>query len=479
MVGDPTTTAPSPGRLVAGLVCVLAAIGFAFDTYELLMLPLVVRPALAELIGAAPGSPEFQHWVGRLFYIPALAGGAFGLLGGYLTDWLGRRRVLTGSILLYSFSAFGAALSTTVTQLLVMRCLTFIGVCVEFVAAVAWLSELFPAGHIRERVLGYTQAFASVGGLMVAAANSWFVTHPESLPSLPVGWLPASWGPVTDPTAPWRFTLASGLVPALPLLLIRPFLPESPAWRAAKAAGTLRRPPLRELLQPRLRRTTLIATLLVACGYGLAFGAIQQLPQIIPGLPEVQQASADLPVPQQKLVAQEAAAHYTKVQEVGGLTGRVLLAILAVRLLSKRRLLGTFMFPALLVVPGMMVALAMEYNPVLLQLGSLSVRLLHVTVFLAGAFVVGQFSFWGNYLPQVYPLRLRGTGESFAANIGGRMIGTSMAWVTNTMAAVAWPQLSSGPARLAATAASVAATLALVALLMLPLLREPEQRDVE
>ena len=27
-------------------ICVIAAIGFAFDTYELLMLPLVLRPAL-------------------------------------------------------------------------------------------------------------------------------------------------------------------------------------------------------------------------------------------------------------------------------------------------------------------------------------------------------------------------------------------------------------------------------------------------
>ena len=55
-------------------------------------------------------------------------------------------------------------------------------------------------------------------------------------------------------------------------------------------------------------------------------------------------------------------------------------------------------------------------------------------MFLAGFFTVGQFSFWGNYLPRVYPLHLRGTGESFAANIGGRLIGTSFAWLTATLA---------------------------------------------
>ena len=56
-------------------------------------------------------------------------------------------------------------------MLLFLRCTTFIGVCVEFVAAVAWLAELFPEPKQREKVLGYTQAFSSVGGLLVAIAN--------------------------------------------------------------------------------------------------------------------------------------------------------------------------------------------------------------------------------------------------------------------------------------------------------------------
>ncbi len=94
-------------------VCVIAAIGFTFDTYELLMLPLVIRPALLEMgIGVtlpdgAP-NPTFKHWVSLLFYVPALLGGVFGLLGGYLTDRLGRRRMLTFSILLYAVSAFAS-----------------------------------------------------------------------------------------------------------------------------------------------------------------------------------------------------------------------------------------------------------------------------------------------------------------------------------------------------------------------------------
>src|SRR5687767_15934324 len=155
---------------VQWLICVIASLGFAFDIYELLMLPLIIAPALRELVNVAPGTPAYNDWVGVMLWVPAVAGGIFGLLGGYLTDRLGRRRVLTWSILLYAFSAFAAGFSTSFGMLLFFRVTTFIGVCVEFVAAVAWLAELFPEPKRREKVLGYTQAFSSIGGLLVALA---------------------------------------------------------------------------------------------------------------------------------------------------------------------------------------------------------------------------------------------------------------------------------------------------------------------
>src|SRR4029079_13829058 len=99
-----------PDRLtpLQWVIVVIAAIGFAFDSYELLMLPLIVRPALVELLHVPPTSPLINDWAGFIFYVPAVAGGIFGLLGGYLTDLFGRRRVLVWSILLYAFSAFAA-----------------------------------------------------------------------------------------------------------------------------------------------------------------------------------------------------------------------------------------------------------------------------------------------------------------------------------------------------------------------------------
>jgi MFS family permease len=393
----------SPLTPIEWLICFVAALGFAFDIYELLMLPLIVGPALLELLGAKPGSPEFNQWVGWLFWLPAVAGGIFGLIGGYLTDLFGRRRVLVWSILLYAFSAMAAGFATSVGWLLLFRCTTFVGVCVEFVAAVAWLAELFPDPRRREAVLGWTQAFSSVGGLMVTGAYFLAVHYAESLPA------------IHGAHAPWRYTLISGVIPALPLILIRPFLPESPAWRAKKEAGTLKRPSLAALFQGDLKKVTLVTTLLFACSYGAAFGAIQHVPRIVPGLAEV----SGLPRPDQQKVVSGVQAW----QEFGGLAGRVALAFLAVRIVSRRRLLRLFQVPGLLLLPIVFAWAAVT------DLGALKWG-----IFLVGMLTVAQFSFWGNYLPRMYPTHLRGTGESFAANVGGRMIGTSAAFVTTTLA---------------------------------------------
>src|SRR5215470_17023595 len=112
----PLASPDSPTRPLTGtewLIAAMAALGFAFDIYVLLVLPLIVGPALAELTGATAGTPEFNRWVGLLFWLPAIAGGIFGLLGGYLTDLFGRRRVLVWSILLYAFSAVATGYATS------------------------------------------------------------------------------------------------------------------------------------------------------------------------------------------------------------------------------------------------------------------------------------------------------------------------------------------------------------------------------
>ena len=96
-------------------------------------------------------------------------------------------------------------------------------------------------------------------------------------------------------------------------------------------------------------------------------------------------------------------------------------------------------------------------------------------IFVAGVLTVAQFSFWGNYIPLVFPVHLRGTGESFAANIGGRVLGTAAAWLTLTLSASDKPD----PARVALVGACVAGAYALVGAVLTQFLPEPKPEDLK
>jgi MFS family permease len=502
--------APAAQRLTVTqwLICVIAAIGFAFDIYELLMLPLIAPDAIPQLGHFTPADPAFKVWVGRLFYIPAVAGGIFGLLGGYLTDRLGRRRVLTWSILLYAFSAFAAGFSTNLWMLLAFRCLVFVGVCVEFVAAVAWLAELFPNPHQRERVLGYTQAFSSIGGLLVAIANGITIKYGAHFPAISIPEFLASTIGTIAPEhqhEPWRYTLMSGLIPAFPLILIRPFLPESPVWAQKREAGTLRRPSLAALFSPELRRTTIVTTIGFACTLGVAFGAIQQMPQIVRGLPEVEAGAkkvgdAAVAAAKAKGITEDEklraigdgaanrhrgklAAEYTKMQEVGGLTGRLLMALVLATGLAWGWKLRSFQIPALIVTPLVFWYFLRVPNTTFFEiplewafLGTVPVTTMSLGMFFVGLFVVAQLSFWGNYLPNVYPVHLRGTGESFAANIGGRLIGTFAAALSAWFAARM--PYESAPLQFSAAAAIVGTAICAIGLVTSFWLPEPHPKSM-
>lgn len=424
-------------------ICAMASLGFLFDIYEVLVAPLVLQPAVMELGGYSPGTAEYRYWTGLLFWIPPLAGGFCGLWGGYFADRFGRRRILVWSILLYTVSAVSAGLSTRMETLLLFRALCFAGVCVEFIAAVAWLAELFPEPKTREAVVGYTQLFSSVGGGLVAAAFYLANRYGADLPAIYGG------------HSAWRYTLISGVLPAIPLMLIRPFLPESPDWQKRRSEGTLKRPSVAELFRPEFRRGTVVTALLFACAYGAAFGTVQQSPQIAAGLPEVRL----LPTSERG----QATAGAQTMQELGGLAGRFAIATLGLLIVSRRTLLRTFLVPGLVVT-----AVVFTY------MGTRSLELFRIGVFVAGFFTIALLTFLGNYMPRIYPLHLRGTGEGFSANVGGRMVGTSASFVTTHLAAV-MPAALPG-AQLAYAAAVVGVGVYLLALVLTFWLPEPSAK---
>ncbi len=211
-----------------------------------------------------------------------------------------------------------------------------------------------------------------------------------------------------------------------------------------KAAGTLKRPSVAALFSPELRRTTIVTTLMFACSYGVAFGGIQQVQYMVEAMPtyqaqveKVNTSDARAAQTAKAALTREMTGRYGTAQEIGGLLGRFLLAMLAVYVVSRRNLLRLFLVPCLLVAP-LVFGYGVLHNQELVTFnvggGPIQITAFHVGIFLVGLLTVGQFSFWGNYLPTVYPVHLRGTGESCAANLGGRILGTSFALVTSEVA---------------------------------------------
>ncbi|HEY3787516.1 MAG TPA: MFS transporter, partial [Urbifossiella sp.] len=449
--------------------------------------------------GAPPPSGPVRKWGGRMLWVSALCGGVFGLLGGFLVDRLGRKTVMIGSIVIYSFSPVAAAYSTELWQLVLFRCTTFIGVCVEMIAAVTWLAELFENKRTRELAIGWTLACASLGGIFVTEVYNEIVDAARTPGTLPT--IPNLTGHNPDNVA-WRFTLLTGLVPGALILLLMPFVPESRVWRERKRAGTLQRPRFAELFSPSLVRTTLVTAGLSACAYAAAFGALQMGPLLmVSGLPDIAEKQAKVVERSKELgklqkaletqdeagkaagkkmldpqlaelkkeqvgVAQDIKArrgNMQRWQELGGLTGRIIFAALLI-FLPSRLLLRLFLIPGVVLFP-------LTY--IVLVKGDYAI--FAVAVFFCGLLTVAQMSYMSEYLPNVFPVHLRGTGGGFASNVGARMIGT-MAATFNTevfsklfMPAEATPVESAmGVATAAAIIGGSAFALALLLSFLLP-----------
>jgi len=270
-------------------------------------------------------------------------------------------------------------------------------------------------------------------------------------------------------------------------------------WAEKKRAGTLKRPRFGELFSPELRRTTIVTTLLSACGYAAAFGALQLTPSImVPGLPVIAEARKEAPelvkaatakvkdsaagsaerAAAEKELAQ-AKAHVPQTidktrgsiqlsQELGGLTGRILFAVLLL-FVASRVLIRIFLLPGVVLFP---VAYLVLYG------GDYTV--FAVAIFCCGLVTVAQFSYVSEFLPKVFPVHLRGTGSAFATNVGGRMLGTMAATLNTELVSplfLAGEGDDANPLRVAQAAALIGAAVYAVALALSFLLPNPAEEE--
>ena len=199
-------------------------------------------------------------------------------------------------------------------------------------------------------------------------------------------------------------------------------------------------------------RVTLVCTGLVACCYALAFGMLQHIPRIVPGLPQV----AELPRKQQEQWVSWVHVHV----DTGALIGRFLLTGLVVWFVARRPMLRWMLWAGLAAYPLVFLGPALQ-DADMFKYAALAITLIVGT----------QYSFWGNYLPRVYPLHLRGTGESFAISIGARVVAPFTALITPLLSNVmpgATPTL-----KLAHSMALVAVIATVCALILCRWLPEP------
>jgi MFS family permease len=211
--------AGSRGRWYDGLTAVhwrvlrASFLGWIFDGYEALVLVVVLAPMLHTVLTPAQAAST-PVYAGVVIGITLLGWGVGGLVGGILADYVGRKRMMLWSVLLYAvFSGF-TALSDTIWTLCALRFVTGLAMGSEWSTGVALLSETWPE-EARAKGAGFLQSGFGWGTLIAAVV--WYVmsaVHPLGEQS-------------------WRLMFVLGALPALFVLYIRRNVNESEKWQRA------------------------------------------------------------------------------------------------------------------------------------------------------------------------------------------------------------------------------------------------------
>src|SRR5579862_7939425 len=172
-----------------------SAIGYAMDGFDLLILGFMLRAISAELHLTPPQAGSLITWT----LIGAVAGG---ILFGMLSDYYGRVRVLTWTILLFAVFTGLGALAQGYWDLLVYRTIAGLGLGGEFGIGMALVAEAWPAKY-RARGCTYV-ALGWQAGVLVAALIT----------------------PILLPIIGWRGMFVAALVPGLIAFAVRWYVPE-------------------------------------------------------------------------------------------------------------------------------------------------------------------------------------------------------------------------------------------------------------
>jgi MFS family permease len=342
-----------------------------------------------------------------------------GIVFGWLTDRIGRARTLGVTVVVYATATAACALAPDLWTLVALRAVASLGIGGEWAAGAALVAEVVPERH--RVALGALLYTASPIGIFVAAWVTDLLTH--RVDAL-----------VAAPDLAWRLVFLTGLVPAAFAIWVRRRVEEPPAWAAVGDAH----PRLRELFAPGLRDATVGGLVLCVVTLIAWWGTNAFLPFVVA---HVVGAGAD------PAAVADARSRATALFTLGGLVGA--LGTIPLARLGRRALFACYFAGS---AAAIWATFGLDWPP--------ATRL--ALLFTTGVTVFGVNAAFGFYLPELFPVRLRGTGAGFCYNTGRYLAAAGPLVVGRVLAAAPTPM----------DAIKWVAVVPLVGLACVPLARE-------
>ncbi|WP_320178509.1 sugar porter family MFS transporter [Roseovarius pacificus] len=188
-------------------VCLVATLGgllFGYDT-------AVISGAIGFLQKRFLLDPTGMGWAASCALVGCIAGV---VMAGEVSDRLGRRRALMLAAVLFFVSAVGTAVPRTLAEFIVFRIIGGVGVGIASMTSPMYIAEIAPA-HLRGRLVSVNQ-LAIVSGMLIV----YFVNY----------YIAGQGGEAWNTQTGWRWMFGSEALPALALLVLMFFVPETPRW---------------------------------------------------------------------------------------------------------------------------------------------------------------------------------------------------------------------------------------------------------
>ncbi len=254
-----------------------AFLGWTLDAMDLLLFAFAVG-SIGKVFNLS------EAWVGALFSVTLFSSAFGGAVFGIISDYIGRVRALTYSILLYSAFTGISAFAPTVSFLLVCRLFLGLGMGGEWASGEVLVAEKWPKEH-RGKVIGMVQSGWGIGYILAAVLATLIIPNLKegvtyTIPLLNIQMDGINLG--------WRILFLIGVLPAFLVFYIRRHLDEPEVWQKTKemkAEGKLSERAqsftLKQIFEPDLLRFTITATLLTSLCMIAYWGLYFWLPQFL------------------------------------------------------------------------------------------------------------------------------------------------------------------------------------------------------